>query len=403
VARYNLGNALRNRGQLDEAIAEYREAIRLNKDDANPHISLGALLCDQKRDYDGAIAEFREVIRLQKDDAVAHFNLGNALYHKGQLDEAIAEYREAIRIKKDYIEAHCNLGSALREKGQLDDAIAAYKEAIRIKKDDPVAHINLGDALRHKGMLDESIAEYREAIRLKKDFAQAHCNLGHALVQKGHFQQAVEELRLGHQFGSKNPRWRYPSAEWVRNCERLVELDGKLPAILSGQKQPVDTAERLALAQLCQLPCMQQNMVAQRFYSEAFAAEPQLTGDQPSDHRYNAACAAALAGCGQGKDADKLDAKERTRLRKQALAWLRDDLKARCRVLDKSPDKAGSDIAPQMRHWLQDTDFAGVRGSDTLAKLPEAERQEWQKLWQEVEALRQRAAQQPKTASSARP
>jgi hypothetical protein len=45
-----------------------------------------------------------------------------------------------------------------------------------------------------------------------------------------------------------------------------------------------------------------------------------------------------------------------------------------------------------MRHWLNDPDFAGVRGPDALAKLPEAERQEWQKLWADVQRLLDRAA-----------
>jgi hypothetical protein len=47
-------------------------------------------------------------------------------------------------------------------------------------------------------------------------------------------------------------------------------------------------------------------------------------------------------------------------------------------------------VQQRLQHWQQDTDFAGVRG-DALTKLPEAERQQWQKLWAEIEALRQRA------------
>ena len=65
--------------------------------------------------------------------------------------------------------------------------------------------------------------------------------------------------------------------------------------------------------------------------------------------------------------------------------------------------KAGPAIAQRMQHWLEDSDFAGVRGAEALGKLPEAERKEWQKLWQEVEALWQRAAERPPAASSARP
>jgi hypothetical protein len=41
-----------------------------------------------------------------------------------------------------------------------------------------------------------------------------------------------------------------------------------------------------------------------------------------------------------------------------------------------------------MQHWQQETAFDGVRGSPGLAKLPAAERQAWQRLWEEVEAVR---------------
>jgi hypothetical protein len=56
-----------------------------------------------------------------------------------------------------------------------------------------------------------------------------------------------------------------------------------------------------------------------------------------------------------------------------------------------------------MQHWLQDDDFAGVRSTEALARLPKGERQEWEKLWQEVNALRQLATERPAAASYARP
>ena len=296
-AHNNLGNALSDKGRLDEAVAEYREAIRLKKDYAEAHYNLGLALQLMRR-LDEAVAEYREAIRLNKDLHVPekdlpepHYNLGLALHDLGRLDEGVAEYREAmrlwsgglwkdgadacykfgnhliarglpdnavldyreaIRLKKDFAEAHGNLGVALYDRGRLDEAVAEYREAIRLKKDYAEAHNNLGVALYDLGRLDEAVAEYREAIRIKKDYAEAHCNLGNLLMEKGQFAEALKELRLGHELGARNPRWPYPSAQWVRNCERLVELDDKLPAILSGQRQPSDTDERLGLAVLCQ-------------------------------------------------------------------------------------------------------------------------------------------------------
>jgi len=48
-----------------------------------------------------------------------------------------------------------------------------------------------------------------------------------------------------------------------------------------------------------------------------------------------------------------------------------------------------------MNSWQLNADLAGVRG-DALSKLPEAERQEWQKLWDEVELLRQKTTKDTK-------
>jgi eukaryotic-like serine/threonine-protein kinase len=394
-AHYNLGNVLSHKGLRDEAIAEYHEAIRLRKDFANAHYNLGKTLFD-KGLLDEAIAEYREAIRINNDDAEAHTNLGYALAHKGSLDEAMAEYRVALGydFPEAYI-AHNNLGLALMRKGRLDEAIAEYREAIRLKKDFANAHNDLGTALANKGQLDEAIDEFREAIRLKKDSHLAHDNLGTALMQEGRFTEALVYFRRGHELGSKK------AAQRARNCERLVELDGKLSAILSGQKQPADNVERLDLAQLCQSPCKKQHAAALRFYREAFAEQPQVADDLNAQHRYNAACAAALAGCGQGADADEFDTKERARLRQQALDWLRADLKAYRQVMEKSAGKAGPAITQRMQHWIQDEDFAGVRGDEALAKLPEEERAAWRKLWADVAEMLAKAQGKAPTVKKA--
>jgi eukaryotic-like serine/threonine-protein kinase len=151
----------------------------------------------------------------------------------------------------------------------------------------------------------------------------------------------------------------------------------------------------------CSLRCDQESQesglfkkqyaIAARFYADAVAAQPKLADNLITQRRCNAACAAALAGCGQGVDADKLDAKERLRLRQQALDWLRADLAAWDAQLSKQPDNVRPLLVKTMQRWQADTDFAGVRGPDALAKLPEAERQAWQQLWADVAATLARA------------
>ena len=90
-----MGTALTKLGKLDEAIAEYREAIRLQPELAAAHVNLGAILCDQLGKPDEAEIEFREAIRLQPELAEAYENLGIALLNQGKLDEALQEVRQA--------------------------------------------------------------------------------------------------------------------------------------------------------------------------------------------------------------------------------------------------------------------------------------------------------------------
>jgi hypothetical protein len=182
----------------------------------------------------------------------------------------------------------------------------------------------------------------------------------------------------------------------------LLALDQKLAAVLSSEAKSAGPAEAAALADLCGR-YKKLFAAAARLYAEAFDADPKLADDLRAAHRYNAACYAALAGCCQGKDAAGLGEEKCGQLRRMALSWLRADLAAWRGLLDKEPDKARPAVAQQMAHWLKDQDFAGVRGAEALARLPEAERKDWQQLWEEVEALRRRAAEPPPAAGAARP
>ncbi len=159
----------------------------------------------------------------------------------------------------------------------------------------------------------------------------------------------------------------------------------RLPALLKGDERPKDNAERLALAQMCS--DTKRHAAAARFWAEALDADPKLGDDRQAGHRYNAACAASLAAAGQGKDDPSPDEAARAKLRGQAMGWLKAELAAWTKILESGPPQARPFIAQTLNHWKQDTDLAGIRDAEALAKLPEAERKDWQALWAEVDAL----------------
>jgi serine/threonine protein kinase/tetratricopeptide (TPR) repeat protein len=332
-----LGFTLSDQPDLfDQAAAFLKKAQQRHPTDFWINYELGWIL--EKRDRRVAVGYCQVAVAVRPSSAEAHNTLGFCLFGLGALDAAIAAWQQAIAVDPSFGLPHRHIGWALVRKGDLKGAEACYRKALELAPKDVNAHYSLGQCLYAQGKLDEAIACYKKALELAPQDANARTLLRTA-------------------------------------------MEGKLPQFFKGEAQPADNAERLVLAQCA---CSKRlYAAATRFYAQALAAQPEVADNLETEDRYSAACAAALAGCGQGEDATKLDEQERARLRQQALTWLRADLGLRAKQVAGSQPQGREAAHQALQHWLEDTDFAGMRG-DALAKLPEAERQAWRRLWAEV-------------------
>ncbi|HXS95550.1 MAG TPA: tetratricopeptide repeat protein [Candidatus Limnocylindrales bacterium] len=195
----NLANALSAiPGHMPEAIAEYQAALRTQPDRAEPHNDLANALAGIPGRLPDAIAEYRAALRIQPSNPEVHYNLANALLRlPGGESEAIAEYRAALSIDPNHADARENLAGALgRTPAGLPAAIAQYREALRIRPESATAHIGLANALAATpGGLRNAIAEYQAALRIRPDSAEAHYDLGTALAGiPGRLPDAIAEF-----------------------------------------------------------------------------------------------------------------------------------------------------------------------------------------------------------------
>jgi tetratricopeptide (TPR) repeat protein len=388
-AYLGLGSALHGQKAFDKAVGAYGKAIELKPDYAEAYYGLGIALNALKK-LEEAVAAHRKAIDFKPDYAEAYISLGIALSGLKNLDEAVAVFRQAIDLKPDYAEAYLGLGSALYHQKKLDEAVLAYRKSIDLKPDYAEAYTNLGMALHGQKKLDEAVVAYRKAMGLKPEYAETFCNLAAILREEGKFHEALGCFKQGHGLGQKTLGWPYPSESWIKQCEQLIELDDKLVAILKGEKEPNSAEDQLGMAVLS-MRYKKNYFTASRFFSNAFAEEPKFANDMKSGHRYKAACSAAQAGCGQGKDADKLDSKDPIRLRNQARAWLRADLEAWTKMADQGKPEDRAAAVKTLQHWQTDPDLTGIRDPQPLAKLPESEQETCRKVWADVTALLKKA------------
>ncbi|MGO9273248.1 MAG: tetratricopeptide repeat protein [Terriglobia bacterium] len=195
-----------------------------------------------------AIAEWKQALDLDPGDAKANYNFGLALLRKGTLDEAITHFQTAVEAKPEFSDAQSNLGAALLQEGRLDEAIPHLQEAVVVKPQHGEAQSNLGIALLQKGRVDEAIVHFQQAVEINPKQVQNHLNLGNGFYMQGKTREALEHWREGLRLDPNHvpllsqTAWVLATCplasirngtEAVKLAQRAVEVSGgKDPAIL---------------------------------------------------------------------------------------------------------------------------------------------------------------------------
>ena len=134
LAHSNFGTALRDRGELEQAYAEFVRARELNPGSAETRYNLGIVLIDLKR-YREATVEFEAALLLGPDSPKSHNNYAIALANLGRLEEAIDHFRRAVFLNPKHDGALFNLGQALLKRGSREEAVRAFRDVLRINPD----------------------------------------------------------------------------------------------------------------------------------------------------------------------------------------------------------------------------------------------------------------------------
>ena len=343
-----------------EALEYYRTALGLRPRSALVWKSLGVAL-SQTRRFAEAEAAFRRSNELQANLPDTYFRLADVLVAQNRQPEAVTALNRCIELDPYDGPTYTRLADVLMQQARQADAINTVRRFAAIRPNDAGTHLQCGRWFDRWGRADEAVAAYRRAAVCDPNFTGVDEALGKSLAKQGQFADSLAAYRRVKEKYTKSPdcpdAYKSLTAQWVRDAEQRLELDAKLARVLDGDVEPVNASEQLALAQFC-LEWKKFAAMAARLFAAAFVESPTYA-DPPALHRYNAARAAALAGCGQGKDVANLDYTERIRLRKQALEWLTADLAARAKLAELPAERLNA--RQTIQHWQEDTDLAGVR------------------------------------------
>ncbi len=446
MCRHNMGMVLDNTGRSAEALAAYEQAgaiherlVRAHPDDIDLQVNLadhfnniGTLLSQDRRltealtAYTQARTIRERLVRehptstdFQNALASIHNNIGQLRSATGEPVEAIAELERSLSIQERLAREHPtvieyqrhlamfynNLGTVLRASGKPAEALAVDERSLEIRRrltrqqpETAAFASQLGGALNNLALIELDagrFAQARDRLREAIDWqaralaADPDNPTYRQFLGNHHHNRIVAALGLNDEALAAEAR--RDLAELAASGPGLKALEPRSVTVLGGPNSQ-DNTVRLGLGQ--QAYDAERFASAARLWDAAMTRDPRLGEDLEAAHRYNAACAAAMAGCGQGQDDPKPDDTVRAQLRSQALGWLRADLDARSRAMEAGDPMARAAAIEALGIWQQAPHLAGVRDAAALARLPEAERADWQALW---DVVGQRLAGEPKT------
>ena len=183
-----------NKGSGDGGVAACGRAIASGKfsgsDLALLYSDRGVLL-GSKNELDAALADYSEAIRLDPSKFGALNNRGNLYTNRGQFDLALNDFAQAIKVNPSFAASFNNRGVAYKAKGDYDRAIQDFDEAIRLDPKDAAAFNNRGLAYKHKGDYDHAVQDFGQAIQIDPNYLFAYWNRGDMYREKKDFRRAM--------------------------------------------------------------------------------------------------------------------------------------------------------------------------------------------------------------------
>ncbi|MHC4442532.1 MAG: tetratricopeptide repeat protein [Planctomycetota bacterium] len=146
----------------------WADAVAKSPHKARPHLNFGNALVERGK-LDQAMFHFQQALKYRPDYHVAYDHLASILLIKGKTDQAIEYYNQAIKAKPDYPEAYNNLAAALAQNGQIDRACQQLYTVLKIQPDYPGAHRSLARLLVQRKQFDQAVHHYQEALRYNQN------------------------------------------------------------------------------------------------------------------------------------------------------------------------------------------------------------------------------------------
>jgi len=194
-----LARMLRESGRAAEALVEAEAAVRIDPADADGHLVLGQVLQSHAEGEGGeaalkkAAAAYEQALRLRPGDVLTVLTLAHVYGQLQQHDEAARMWERYLEFDPGSFDGYIQLGVHQLARGDSAAAAAALQKALKVQPDSARAHHALGEIYARARETDQAILHYRKALELEPRNVSVRVTLGDLLFRARRFPEALAE------------------------------------------------------------------------------------------------------------------------------------------------------------------------------------------------------------------
>lgn len=189
-------NKLSKFKQEDEHTLKQNEYQHIERQSASPvldYFSIGNG-CYEKGDYQDAIANYNQALQLNSSFAEAYSWRGAAYYAIGDNHKAIDDFNKGLGINPNNAIAHSNRGAVYSDIGDKHSAINDFNQAIKLNPNYAKAYYNRGNTHSQLGDKQGAIEDYTQAVNINPNYAKAYYDRAIVRSTIGDKQRAIKDF-----------------------------------------------------------------------------------------------------------------------------------------------------------------------------------------------------------------
>lgn len=209
VAFNNRGNYYKEKGEIQKALADFGEVLRIKPNNHDVFTNRGNLYFNAN-EIDKALADYEKVIEINPSDkeslGKAYNNRGSCKFRKNEIEAALADYNKALELYPKYPDAYLNRAVYFAVTNQHEKAASDFTEYLSSKKENPQGYNWRGISYNKIGKYNEALQDFNTAIEMKPNNGEYYYNRSVSYNGLGNAAQAQADAQKATELGYQAPK-----------------------------------------------------------------------------------------------------------------------------------------------------------------------------------------------------